>query len=229
MTTLFNLVEPLSTTDVITNYWHFLRSIDEAKRIEFGAMELVLAGHGTVRGWPVGFKNQTIALCTAPVLHKDSSVIYVDITQVISVSFHESHKILPFLTDGAIARSPHEQKPTAKELQTRLLKICEQIRTIWPAKLYFEEDPTTLTVDELMNLNVVMEATLSALKALRENQNVWNEVQEFNALHVCNALEMRDVSVSKRESTELELAFRFSRALPRNINDIVMTLMAGLF
>lgn len=229
MNNLFGMVEPLTTTELLANYWHFLRSIDEKERAALGPLEIVLKSRAVARGWPIGLKNQTLALLTDNELNAKTAMTFVDIAEVSSVSFFGVHAILPFVTGGAIARSPLERRATHSEAKQRLLQICEDIKATWPAKIYFEADPTTHSIDELTNLNEVMTAILNALKEFQTNDLIWSELLESKGLHIVNALDMKDMAITKRESGDIEVAFRFSRALPKNLDDRVLSLFSAVF
>lgn len=226
--TLFGHLEPLSTLEMLTNYWHFLRSLDETKRAMLGPVEIFVSGQASIRGWPVGFKNPTMAVASAPTLTRECRISYVDIANATSVQFHDVHLILPFVTDGALSRSPHETKPAAADLKNQLLKSCEKLRGIWPAKIYFEEDPTNLAIDEMMNLNTVIDSILKAVPTLQENALMWDEMMEFKAFHIINARDSREILIGRRDSTEIEISFHFSRSLPGNVADMILTQLTGL-
>ncbi len=229
MNNLFDVVEPLATTELLANYWHFLKAINEKERAVLGPIEIVLKSRTVARGWPIGLKNQTLALISEAELSTKSVVVFVDITEVSSVSFHNVHNILPFVTAGALSRSPLERRATHHEAKQMLLQICEDIRKTWPTRIYFETDPTTHSIDELTNLNEVMSATFKALRSFEENPLIWSELLESKGLHVLNALDMKNIAFSRRESGDIEIAFRFSRALPKSLDDKVLSLFSAVF
>lgn len=229
MNKLFDLVEPVQTSELIANYWHFLKSIDEKQRAALGPIEVVLKSRTVGRGWPVGLKNQTLALMTELDMTAKSAVVFIDISEVSSVAFMSAHMVLPFVTAGAVARSPLEKRATHSEAKQRLLQICEEIRKKWSTRIYFDADPTTLAVDELLNLNEVMLSVLKSVIALQENELTGSELADCKGLHVINALDMRDMAVTRRDSGEIELAFNFSRALPKNLDDQLMSLFVAVF
>lgn len=229
MNNLFNFIEPLSTTEMLANYWHFLKSIDEKERASLGPIEVVLKSRAVSRGWPVGLKNQTLALLSEPTLSVKSAVAFVDIGEVSSVAFSGVHLILPFITAGAIARSPLERKISHTEAKARLLSVCEDIKKVWSARIYFEVDPTTHSLDELINLTDVCGALLQAIYSQQENSMIAEELREVHAFHVLNSEDMKDIALTRRESGEVELAFHFSRALPKNLDDTMSTLLLSIF
>lgn len=229
MNNLFGVVEPLETTELLANYWHFLKGIDDKQRATLGPIEVVLKSRAVARGWPIGLKNQTLALMSESELSAKTTVVFVDIKEVSSVSFFGAHLILPFVTAGALARSPLERRQTHAEAKQTLLQVCEDIRNLWSTRIYFETDPTTHSIDELTNLNEVMQATLDAIQTMKNDPIVWAELQESKGLHIVNAMEMKDIAVSARESGDIEIAFRFSRALPKNLDDRILSLFSALF
>lgn len=229
MNTLFNQIEPLSTSEMLANYWHFLKSIEASERDALGPIEVILKSRTVARGWPVGLKNQTLALLTDPELTAESALVFIDITEVNSVTFSEAHLILPFVSGGAISRSPLERRMTHEESKEQLLQVCEELKSVWPTRMYFDSDPMNLGVDELMNLTDVLRALLDTIQKHGENPLVFEELQATKAFHISNAPDMKDVSLSRRESGEIELAFHFSRALPKSLDETMATLFVSMF
>lgn len=229
MNNLFNIIEPLTTTEMLANYWHFLKSIDEKERSTLGPIEVVLKSRAVSRGWPVGLKNQTLALLSEQTLSTKSAIIFVDIGEVSSVAFSGVHLILPFISAGAIARSPLERKVSHAEAKTKFLSVCEEIKTVWSARIYFEVDPMTYSIDELINLTDVCSALLKAIYSQQENSLIADELRDVHAFHVLNSAEMKDIALTRRESGEVELAFHFSRALPKNLDDTMSALLVSIF
>lgn len=229
MNTLFGMIEPLSTTEMLANYWHFLKSIDAEERDSLGPIEVVLKSRTVARGWPVGLKNQTLALLTDPEITAKSALVFVDIAEVSAVTFSAAHMILPFVSAGAISRSPLEQRMTHEAAKKELLYVLEQLKQVWPARVYFDADPMGHGVDELMNLADVLRALLGAVQKHGENPVVFEELQTMKAFHIANSPDMKDVALSRRESGEIELAFHFSRALPKNLDETIATLFVSMF
>ncbi len=180
------------------------------------------------RGWPVALKNQVLALVTESTLTVKSVLCFVDISEVSSVSFYSAHTVLPFATGGAIARSPLEHRATFAETKDRLLRICEELRRAWPMKIYFDVDPTTRTVDELTNLNLVLQAMLRAVVAVQSEPVPWAELSESRSFYVVNSDDMKDIAISRREDGGVELSFRFSRALPKNLDEAIASLLGAI-
>ena len=109
---IFGLVEPVPNSEMLGNYWRFLKSIAEADRLLLGPIEIVLKSRAVARGWPVALKNHVMALSSEAALSPKSAVVMVDITDVSTVTFFAAHLVLPLLTDGALARSPFARKMT---------------------------------------------------------------------------------------------------------------------
>ncbi len=229
MNHLFNVIEPLSTTEMLANYWHYLKSIDDKERASLGPIEVTLKSRAISRGWPVGLKNQTLALLSEQTLTAKSAIVFLDIGDVSSVAFSGAHMILPFITAGAIARSPLERKISSTEAKSRFLAVCEEIKSVWSARIYFEVDPMTYSVDELINLGDVSHALLKAIRSQQDNAHLLDELQDSRALHIINSDDMKDVALTRRESGEIELAFHFSRALPKNLDDTMAALLLSIF
>ncbi len=229
MSALFGLVEPLSTADLISNYWHFLRSISEEERQSLGSIEVFLATGAVLRGWPVSLKNHTLCISTSAPILENTSVAFIELSQISAIAFNQAHRVVRFITAGAMSRSPLQAKPTPDEAKKYLHKICEAVRKSWRAKIFFESDPSQLPIDELLNLNEVMEAFWRALGNLSENAAVWGALSEIKALHVVNSDDHPEFSISLRHDDEIELSFRFSRALPTNVDELVLTLLTGIF
>lgn len=221
---VFNVVEPVSTSEMLGNYWRFLKSLGESDRMALGPIEVVTKSRATARGWPVALKNHVMALSSDAAFTPKSSVTMVEIGEVATVTFYGAHLVLPFLTDGAMARSPFEQKVTHAEAIATLTSICEQIRKNWSARLYFEEDPTSHPVDEIINLVAVLTAVHRVVLMLQENPQAWAAFQECSGFHIINDPEAKAMSMIRRADEELELSFRFARALPGNVNDFVLAL-----
>lgn len=229
MNNLFDVVEPLAPTELIANYWHFLKNVSESERSALGPIEVVLKSRTVARGWPIGLRNQTLALISESELSVKSMVAFIDISEVSSVSFYGVHNILPFVTAGAIARSPLERRTSHADVKQDLLHVLEDIRQTWPTRIYFETDPTTHSVDEMMNLGQVMQATLAVVRSFQGQPVIWAELMESKGLHVVNALDMKDIAITRRENGDIEIAFRFSRALPKNLDDRVLSLFSAVF
>lgn len=221
---IFGLVEPVPTAEMLGNYWRFLKSINEAERLLLGPVEIVLKSRAVARGWPVALKNHVMALSSEAALSPKSAVVLVDITDVSTVTFFAAHLVLPLLTDGALARSPFARKMTHQEAATALTKICEEIRTDWSAKLFFEQDPTKYPVDEIINLVTVLTAVRNVILHLQETPQLWSAFQECAGLHIVNETESKGLSMIRRSDDELELSFRFARALPSNVSDTMLAL-----
>lgn len=229
MNNFFELVEPLPPAELIANYWHFLKSLDPLDRKTLGPIELVLRSRAVARGWPVALKNQTLALISDVELSSKTEVSFVEIADVSKVTFFGAHMVLPFITGGAVARSPLLVREAHSELKLRLSKVCEEIRERWRTKIYFEKDPTTHGVDELINLNAVLSSVVTALVELQKDPIVKAELDDCLSFHVIDATDMKDIALTLKESGELELSFRFSRALPKNLDEKVLTLFSGIF
>ncbi|MDZ4083080.1 MAG: hypothetical protein U1E10_09100, partial [Bdellovibrionales bacterium] len=210
--------------EMLGNYWRFLKSINEAERLLLGPVEIVLKSRAVARGWPVALKNHVMALSSEAALSPKSAVVLVDITDVSTVTFFAAHLVLPLLTDGALARSPFARKMTHQEAATALTKICEEIRTDWSAKLFFEQDPTKYPVDEIINLVTVLTAVRNVILHLQETPHLWSAFQECSGLHIVNETESKGISMIRRSDDELELSFRFARALPSNVSDTMLAL-----
>ena len=229
MHNFFELVEPLPPAELIANYWHYLKSIEASERNALGPLDLVLRSTAVARGWPVALKNQTLALISEVDLTAQTEISFVDITEVAKVGFSSAHLVLPFVTGGAVARSPLAVRVTHSELKQRLSNICEELREHWPTRIYFDKDPGTLTADELINLNSVLASIVIVLGEMEKNPIVVAELNECRSFHVVNVVDMRDIALSRKDSGEVELAFRFSRALPKNLGDTLLTLFSNIF
>lgn len=225
---IFGLIEPVPTAEMLGNYWRFLKSITEAERLVLGPVEVVLKSRAVARGWPVALKNHVMALSSEVALSPKSSVVLVDITDVSAVTFFAAHLVLPLLTDGALARSPFARKMTHQEATTALTKICEEIRSEWSAKLFFEQDPTKYPVDEIINLVSVLTSVRNVVLHLQEAPHLWSPFQECSGLHIVNELESKGLSMIRRSDDELELSFRFARALPTNVSDTMLALFTSV-
>ncbi len=221
---IFGLVEPVPTSEMLGNYWRFLKSISEEDRLLLGPVEIVLKSRAVARGWPVALKNHVMALNSEAALSPKSAVVLVDISEVSSVTFFAAHLVLPLLTDGALARSPFARKITHEEAALSLTKVCEEIRLDWSAKLYFEKDPTKYPVDEIINLLTVLTAVKNAIVTLQETPQVWAAFQECAGFHIVNETESKGLSMIRRADDDLELSFRFARALPTNVADTILAL-----
>ncbi|MBN8539002.1 MAG: hypothetical protein J0L82_01345 [Deltaproteobacteria bacterium] len=221
---IFGLVEPVPTAEVLGNYWRFLKSISETDRLLLGPIEIVLRSRAVARGWPVALKNHVMALSSESALSPKSAVVFVDISDVSTVTFFAAHLVLPLLTDGALARSPFARKMTHQEATLSLTKICEEIRTEWSAKLFFEQDPTKYPVDEIINLVTVLSAVRNVILQLQDTPQLWSPFQECSGLHIVNETESKGLSMIRRPDDELELSFRFARALPSNVADTMLAL-----
>jgi len=221
---IFNVVEPVATSEMLGNYWRFLKSLSESERLSLGPVEIVTKSRAAVRGWPVALKNHVMALSTEAAFSPKSAVILVDISEVSTVTFFGAHLVLPFLTDGAMARSPFGKKVTHAEATAALTAVCEQIRQNWSARLFFEEDPTTHQVDEIINLVTVLAAVHKVVLVLQQNPRAWSAFQECTGLHIINDPDAKALSMIRRPDDELELSFRFARALPGSVTDSVMAL-----
>lgn len=221
---IFGLVEPVPTAEMLGNYWRFLKSISESERLNLGPVEIVLKSRAVARGWPVALKNHVMALSSEPALSLKTAVVLVDITDVSTVTFFGAHLVLPLLTDGALARSPFARKMTHQEATVALTKICEEIRAEWSAKLFFEQDPTKYPVDEIINLVTVLTAVHNVVVHLQERPHLWSPFQECLGLHIVNETEAKGLAMIRRPDDELELSFRFARALPSNVSDTMLAL-----
>ncbi len=221
---IFNVVEPVATSEMLGNYWRFLKSLSESERLALGPVEIVTKSRAVARGWPVALKNHVMALSSEAAFSPKSAVLLVDVSEVSTVTFYGAHLVLPFLTDGAMARSPFGKKATHAEATAALTAVCEQIRQNWSARLFFEEDPTTHPVDEIINLVTVLSAVYKVVQVLQENPQAWSAFQECTGLHIINDPEAKALSMIRRPDDEFELSFRFARALPGNVTDFVMAL-----
>lgn len=221
---IFGLVEPVTNAEMLGNYWRFLKSISEEERLSLGPIEIVLQSRAVARGWPVALKNHVMALSSEAALSPKSSVVMVDVTAVSTVTFFAAHLVLPLLTDGALARSPFARKMTHQEATGSLTKVCEDIRRHWSAKLYFEQDPTKYPVDEIINLVTVLSSVRNVVLQLQETPHIWSSFQECSGLHIVNESESKGLSLIRRTDDELELSFRFARALPSNVSDTMLAL-----
>ncbi len=221
---VFNVVEPVANSEMLGNYWRFIKTLRDSERQSLGPVEIVTKSRAVARGWPVALKNHVMALSSEAVFTPKSAIALVDITEVSTVTFFGAHLVLPFLTDGAVARSPFGKKVTHAEATAALTQVCEQIRKNWSAKLYFEEDPTAQPVDEVINLVTVLTAVHKVILSLQENPQVWAAFQECTGLHIINDPEAKAMSMIRRTDDELELSFRFARALPGNVVDFVLAL-----
>lgn len=229
MNSIFDVVEPLPPSELLANYWHFLKSIGDEERAKLGPVEVALKSRTVARGWPVALKNQVLALVSEASLTMKSGLIFIDISDVSSVSFFSAHLVLPFATAGAISRSPLETRATYAEVKAQLVQLCEELRKVWPMKIYFDADPKTRSIDELTNLNEVLTAVAHALVTLQDNPLSWNDLLESNALYIVNGEDMKEIAVSRREDGGVELAFRFSRALPKNLDEKLTSLFSAVF
>lgn len=229
MNHLFDQIEPLTTVEMLVRYWHYLRSIDETSRDQLGPLTVIVETQGPIRGWPVGLKNQTLALSTESQLSPKCGVVFVDVTKVVVVGFAEIHRLLPFITSGAVSRSPLEQKPTRESAQRELLSVCEDLRQELPAKIFFDRDPVLFDIDDVLNLNEVLRCLVRSLRQLRTTRDVDRDLSDISGLHVVNVPAAKDVSIVVSDAGEMELAFSFSRALPSNMVDQVDSLLASLF
>ena len=229
MNTLFSLVEPLPTTETLANYWHFLKSIDSKDREALGPIEVILKYRAVARGWPVGLKNQTLALLTEVHISEKSALVFLDITEVSSVTFSEVHRILPFVSDGAISRSPLERRMDYKEAKDQLLHALEELKKVWPAKIYFDADPMSHGVDELMNLSEVLRSLQTAVRKHQDSPLILEEMRTMSAIHISDSSEMKGIALFRRDSGEVELTFHFSRALPKKIDETISSLFVSMF
>lgn len=228
MHNFFEYVEPLPPAELISNYWHFLRSIDASERKALGPIELVLRSRAVARGWPVALKNQTLALVSEVEVSPKTELSFVDISEVSKVCFFGAHMVLPFVTAGAVARSPLAVRVSHADLKQRLSEVCAEIRETWPTRIYFDTDPTTHGSDELINLNTVLTSVVVALEELQKDPIVNAELNDCMSFHIVNAMDMKDIALTLKESGEIELAFRFSRALPKNLDEKILTLFSGI-
>jgi hypothetical protein len=96
-------------------------------------------------------------------------------------------------------------------------------------KIYFDADPTSRSIDELTNLNHVLRAFVRGLASLQSDAIAWQDLLESSSFYVVNSEDMKDIAVSRREDGAVELAFRFSRALPKNLDEKVASLMHAIF
>ncbi len=226
---LFDRIEPLTIVEQIVRYWHFLRSLDGSSRAELGPLTLFVEANGSVRGWPIGLKNQTLALSTEAELSSMSAVIFVDLSRVVVVGFDEVHRVLPFITSGAVSRSPLEEKPTRAAAQNQLLRICEDLKLELPAKIFFDRDPTLFGIDDVLNLNEFLTCFVGALRRLRSTRKVDGELSEVRGLHIINAPGAKDISLGLSDGGEMELSLSFSRALPSNLAEQIDSLLVSIF
>lgn len=221
---IFGHVEPVPTAEMLGNYWRFLKSITETERLLLGPVEIVLKSRAVGRGWPVALKNHVMALSSEAALSPKSAVILVDISDVSTVTFFAAHLVLPLLTDGAVARSPFARKMTHQEATHALTKICEEIRAEWSATLYFEQDPTKYPVDELVNLVTVLTTVRNVIVQLQETPRLWAPFQECSGLHIVNETDAKGIEMIRRPDDQLELSFRFARALPSSVSETLFAL-----
>ena len=229
MNHLFDQIEPLTTVEMLVRYWHYLRSIDETSRAQLGPLTIVVESQGSIRGWPVGFKNQTLALSTESQLSAKCGVVFVDISKVLVVGFSEIHRLLPFITSGAVSRSPLEEKPSREAAQQELLLVCENLRQELPAKIFFDRDPTLFDIDDVLNLNEVLRGLVRSLQHLRSVRDVDGDLSDVRGLHIVNTPNAKELSIVLNDGGEMELSFSFSRALPSNMDDQIDSLLASLF
>lgn len=227
MSILFNKTETHTPGEIISSYWHYLRSSQEAERSQIGSLELFLSTGAVIRGWPIGFKNQTLCLQSTADVTEATSIAYIDVNQVVGVGFSEAHRIIRFISGGAVARSPLEKKPAREKVQAVFLKTCEKLRELTQAKLYFDSDPNSLELDELINLTEVLTAFRSSVEQRVSQSEPAKALNQLSAIQISDA-DQPTLTISLENETEVEISFKFSRALPSNIREQVYQLVSGL-
>lgn len=227
MNVLFDIVEPLTTAELISRYWHFLKSLEAPARSQLGPVLVTLSSQAVIRGWPVGLMNHTLALATERELSPQCGVTYVGVEIIQSITITEAHRVLPFVTNGALSRSPHEQKPTKDLVRQQLKKECEVLRDLWSVKIFFDRDPNLLTVDELLNVTEAVKCVCKSVEALQQSQSSMLELADISGFHILNATDAKDFSLIRNAEGELELSFSFGRALPSNLYDRIYSLFTS--
>lgn len=92
---IFNVVEPVATSEMLGNYWRFLKSLSESERLALGPVEIVTKSRAVARGWPVALKNHVMALSSEAAFSPKSAVLLVDVSEVSTVTFYGAHLVLP--------------------------------------------------------------------------------------------------------------------------------------
>lgn len=227
MKNFFQIVEPASAEETLARYWHYLRGISEDERRVLGAIQVTLASQVAIRGWPISLKNHCLAISSEADLGPKTSVTFVEVSLVHSVTFSEAHKLASFITNGTLSRSPIVSKPNREDAERHLRVVCEELRRRWPVKIFFNIDPRAMEIDHLLNMYDVIMATSRVIDSLRVNETTLSDLMRIKNLHLNQSDESLDLSVSRPAENEMEITFNFKRALPSALFDRVHSMIAS--